>query len=64
LTAGGTDSKHYGRVADDSYRFQFMMVSPEDISGFHGINERVSTDNLVRGTGAYYLLLKEAAGER
>jgi carboxypeptidase PM20D1 len=64
LTGGGTDSKHYGRVADDSYRFQFMMVSPEDISGFHGINERVSTDNLVRGTGAYYLLLKEAAGER
>jgi carboxypeptidase PM20D1 len=62
MTAGGTDSKHYSRVADDSYRFQFMMVSPGDISGFHGTNERVAIENLVKGTGAYYLLLKEAAG--
>jgi len=64
MTAGGTDSKHYGRVADDSYRFQFMMVSPEDVSGFHGTDERVAIDNLVKGTGAYYVLLKETAGGR
>lgn len=62
LTVGGTDSKHYSKVADDSYRFQYMLVGPEDISGFHGTNERVSIDNLVKGTGAYYLLMKEAAG--
>lgn len=62
LTVGGTDSKHYSKVADDSYRFQYMNVGPEDIAGFHGTNERVSIDNLVKGTGAYYLLMKEAAG--
>jgi carboxypeptidase PM20D1 len=62
LTVGGTDSKHYNRVADDSYRFQYMMVTPEDIAGFHGTNERVSVDNLVKGTSAYYLLLKQGAG--
>ena len=62
LTVGGTDSKHYGKVADDSYRFQYMLVGPDDIAGFHGTNERVSIDNLVKGTGAYYLLIKEATG--
>jgi carboxypeptidase PM20D1 len=63
LTVGGTDSKHYGKVADDSYRFQYMLVGPDDIAGFHGTNERVSIDNLVKGSGAYYLLMKEAAGK-
>lgn len=62
LTMGGTDSKHYGQVADDSYRFQFMQVGPEDVAGFHGTNERISIDNLARATGAYYLLMKEAGG--
>ena len=62
LTMGGTDSKYYSQVADDSYRFQYMMVGPEDVAGFHGTNERVSIDNLVRGTSGYYLLMKQAAG--
>jgi carboxypeptidase PM20D1 len=64
ITVGGTDSKHYNRVADDSYRFQYMLVTPEDIAGFHGTNERVLIDNLVKGTGAYYLLMKQAAGPK
>jgi carboxypeptidase PM20D1 len=62
LTVGGTDSKHYSQVADDSYRFQYMVVEPGDITGFHGTDERVAIDNLVKGTAAYYLLMKEAAG--
>ena len=62
LTVGGTDSKHYSQVADDSYRFQYMVVEPGDIAGFHGTDERVAIDNLVKGTAAYYLLMKEAAG--
>jgi carboxypeptidase PM20D1 len=62
LTVGGTDSKHYSQVADDSYRFQYMVVEPDDIAGFHGTDERVAIDNLVKGTAAYYLLMKEAAG--
>jgi carboxypeptidase PM20D1 len=64
LTVGGTDSKHYNRVADDSYRFQYMLISPQDIAGLHGTNERITIDNLVKGTRGYYLLMKEAAGEQ
>ena len=62
VTVGGTDSKHYSQVADDSYRFQYMVVGPDDIAGFHGTDERVSVDNLVKGTGAYSLLLRQGAG--
>ncbi len=62
ITIGGTDTKHYGKVADNSYRFHPMVVGPEDIPSVHGTNERISIENLVKGTGAYYLLLKEAAG--
>ena len=64
ITVGGTDSKHYNLVADDSYRFQYMIVTSDDLAGFHGTNERVLIDNLVKGTGAYYLLMKEAAGAK
>ena len=62
MTMGGTDSKHYGKVSDDTYRINLMKITPADISGFHGKNERIAIDNLVSATGAYYLLIKEAAG--
>jgi acetylornithine deacetylase/succinyl-diaminopimelate desuccinylase-like protein len=41
-----------------------MKITPEDVPGFHGKNERISVDNLVKGTAAYYQLIKEAAGAR
>ena len=62
VTMGGTDSKHYGKVADDTYRINLMKISPSEVSGFHGKNERISINNLVTGTSAYYQLIKEAAG--
>jgi carboxypeptidase PM20D1 len=63
LTVGGTDSKHYSKIADNSYRFQLMEVGPEDIAGFHGTNERISIENLVKATSAYTLLIREATSE-
>jgi len=61
LTVAGTDSKHYAKVADNSYRYLPMVISLEDLKGFHGTNERVSIENLVKGTSAYYLLIKQAS---
>ena len=62
LTVGGTDSRHYSRIADDAYRFNPMVVSGADISGFHGTNERISIENLVRGTRIYARLIMRSAG--
>lgn len=53
LTVGGTDSRHYGRVADDAYRLNPMVVTLEDVEGFHGTNERISIENLAQATRAY-----------
>jgi carboxypeptidase PM20D1 len=64
ITVAGTDSKHYGKVADNAYRINLMKIAPTEASGFHGKNERISIDNLVAGTGAYYQLIKESAGIR
>lgn len=45
LVIGATDGYKYLDVAEDVYRFLPVTVSREDIKGFHGINERLSTEN-------------------
>ena len=58
LTIAATDSRHYGEISDNAYRFDPMKITPRDLTGFHGTNERLSLDNLVRATGFYIDLLK------
>jgi carboxypeptidase PM20D1 len=58
LTIAATDSKHYGLVSDNAYRFNPMKITPQDLTGFHGTNERLSVDNLVRATRFYIDLLQ------
>jgi carboxypeptidase PM20D1 len=62
MTVAATDSRHYGRVADDSYRFNPMVVTPADITGFHGTNESISVKNMGLGTTFYAELIKISAG--
>lgn len=62
LTIAGTDSKHYGEVSDDSYRFNPMVIDSEDLATFHGVNERISIDNLVKATSFYAALIMEPSG--
>jgi carboxypeptidase PM20D1 len=58
LTIAATDSKHYQTISDNAYRFTPMLITPIDLTGFHGTNERLSLDNLVRATRFYIHLLK------
>jgi carboxypeptidase PM20D1 len=64
LMVAGSDTKHYGRIADDSYRFNPVAISQQDMSGFHGTNENISVENLVRATKTYVRLMIIAAGGR
>jgi len=59
ITIGGTDSSHYGQVADDSYRIVPMLVSQDESSGFHGTNERISTVNLEKAVQFYFTLIQD-----
>lgn len=58
VTIAGTDSRHYETVAENAYRFNPMMISAQDLTGFHGTNERLSLENLVRATRFYVELIK------
>lgn len=62
LTIAATDSKHYGQISDNAYRFNPMLITPQDLTGFHGTNERLSVENLVRATRFYIDLLKSTGG--
>lgn len=58
ITIAGTDSKHYGTVSDNAYRFNPMVINARDLTGFHGTNERISVENLVRATRFYMELIR------
>lgn len=44
LVVGGTDSKHYGQIAEDAYRFSPVWFGPDDRSRVHGIDERIPVE--------------------
>jgi len=45
LTTVTTDSRHYEAIADNTYRFIPMRVTPEDLQRTHGTDERISVKN-------------------
>ena len=63
LTLGGTDSKHYGRIADNGFRFLPMRFHPEDLGRIHGIDERVSVENYAEIIRFYVQVFLNATGE-
>lgn len=62
LTVGATDSRHYEGIADDVYRFIPMRMYPDDLSRFHGTNERIGIDNYAEIIRFYVQLLRNSAG--
>jgi len=54
----GTDTKHYTDIAEALYRFMPAIQSPEDLAQVHGINERISLENVRRCCLFYEELLK------
>ena len=48
LVVGGTDARHYAPVAENLYRYQAIMLGPEDWEAIHGVNEHISVENFER----------------
>ncbi len=61
LSVAATDGRSFSGVARDVYRFEPILVSEQELSGFHGINERLSLINLKRMIGFYERLIESAA---
>lgn len=58
LTIAATDSRFYARMTD-AYRFNPMIITNEDIAGFHGTNEKISIENMVNAVKFYSALMQQ-----
>lgn len=58
LMLGATDSRHFTPISDHIYRFSPVRAKPEDLSRFHGTNERIATANLAELVRFYHQLLR------
>lgn len=63
LMVAGSDSRHYGKVADNAFRFNPMQVSQADLSGFHGTNEKIGTANLAQASRTYVQIIRRGSAE-
>ncbi|VTU28055.1 Succinyl-diaminopimelate desuccinylase [Variovorax sp. PBL-H6] len=61
LMIAATDSRHFSIVSDAVYRFSPVRARPEDLSRFHGTNERISIANYVEMIRFYHQLLRNTA---
>ena len=61
LMIGGTDSRHFGPISDNIYRFSPVRARAEDLPRFHGTNERIAIGNLAELVRFYHQLLRNAA---
>lgn len=62
LMLGGTDARHFDDVADNVYRFSPVRAGPDDLSRFHGTNERISLTNYTEMIQFYAAFLQSATG--
>jgi carboxypeptidase PM20D1 len=62
LVIGATDSRHYGEVTQELYRFLPIHMDSSDLTRPHGIDERLSTQNYADAVRYQVQLLENAAG--
>jgi carboxypeptidase PM20D1 len=61
LTLQGTDSRQFGVVSDQVYRFMPIRFKPEDLPRLHGNDERIAVDQLADMVRFYHRLLSQTA---
>ena len=58
LVIAGTDSRHYGAVCDNIYRFMPVQLKNSDLASIHGINEKISVEAYEKLVQFYMRLLE------
>src|SRR5215217_3147611 len=62
ICVGGTDARFFRQLGIPAYGLVPGMFTGEDMKGYHGIDERISVDNLVLGCKIIFDLTLRAAG--
>ncbi|MEO7547117.1 MAG: peptidase dimerization domain-containing protein, partial [Ramlibacter sp.] len=61
LMIAATDSRQFTALSDHIYRFSPVRAKPQDLSRFHGTNERIATANLAELVRFYHQLIRNAS---
>lgn len=61
LSLGGTDTKHYVDLAENSYRFNALRAGSDDRARAHGVNERVAVANYAECIAFNEAVIRRAA---
>jgi acetylornithine deacetylase/succinyl-diaminopimelate desuccinylase-like protein len=64
LTPRTTDSRFFRRKGINTCGLFLAIITPEDLAEFHGIEERISLENLRLGTRIVYEVLKSLCHPR
>ena len=63
LMVGGSDSKHYAKASINSFRFNPFPLSAGELSGLHGIDEKIRKEDFIQGIRAYIEILESGAAQ-
>lgn len=63
LVLGATDARWASAISDNVYRFAPANVKYEDLSGFHGTNERMEVENIRRMAEGYAQIMMVMGAE-
>ena len=61
LMIAASDTRHYSKIADNSFRFNPFSIVPEDMTGFHGTNESIEIDSFIAGIKTYVEIIREGS---
>jgi len=61
LMVAGTDTKHYGEISENIFRFLPISIGREDLKRTHGTNERISIKNYIRAIQFYTQMIRNSA---
>ena len=59
LLPGGSDSRFFRATGIPCYGVCPMLISLEDLNRIHGIDERISEENMIQGTRVYIDIIKK-----
>ncbi|NXY89635.1 P20D1 hydrolase, partial [Alcedo cyanopectus] len=61
---GNTDSRHFTNLTAAIYRFNPLLLAPDDLPRIHGLNERISVENYEKQVEFLFQLIKNCDTEK
>lgn len=59
---GASDSRHYSEITENAYLFIPTLLTSDDVSRIHGINERIGVENYADVVRFFIRLMQNTAG--